>query len=52
MVDHGYSDTSLSSLLRAWLRYRLALLLASLRPRHAAGEIAALVAGNGNPSGG
>ena len=44
-------EPPLRLLLLAWLRYRLSQVMASLRPRHSAASIAALVAGGGHPSG-
>ncbi|WP_460452431.1 hypothetical protein [Alsobacter sp. SYSU BS001988] len=45
------SDAPLLPLLRAWVKYTLAHFKASLKPRHGAEQIAALVAAGGDPTG-
>lgn len=44
-------EPPLRLLLLAWLRYRLRYVLRRLRPQHSAADIAARVAGSGQPSG-
>lgn len=44
-------EPPLRLLLLAWFRYRLSQVMERLQPQHSAAEIAARVAGSGQPSG-
>lgn len=46
------ADIAISQMLLAWACHRMARVMAALKPRYSASEIATRVAGTGNPSGG
>ncbi|MBR1174019.1 hypothetical protein JQ617_08650 [Bradyrhizobium sp. KB893862 SZCCT0404] len=51
MTTTSRSEASFSRLLLSWVSYRVSLAMASIRPVHRAGEIAAVAAASNNPAG-
>ncbi|WP_426528216.1 hypothetical protein [Bradyrhizobium sp. McL0615] len=50
-MEPSQAETPFSQLLLRWAAYQIAGFIASMKPKHLAGQISADVAASGNPTG-
>lgn len=51
IVEPSQAETPFSQLLLRWAAYQISRIIASMKPKHLAGQISADVAASGNPTG-